>query len=160
MGSSLTDIIQAVCSVITVLLAIAGVYFVLVELRHVRQSIQSNTYGALCEQSIPIVTYIADHPEVYPYLYTREYPLPADNAVRVQVELACELVANFMEMAALQQACMSEKTWSTWKAFIQSTFEGSPVLVDFVTRSRGWYCEELLKFLPPHPSGTSGSTVA
>jgi hypothetical protein len=63
------EIIQAIASLATMLVAAGGICFVSRQIKQVERSIRSNTNERLTGESLEILRFLAEHPETYDYFY-------------------------------------------------------------------------------------------
>jgi hypothetical protein len=111
-----TDIVQAVSSVATAIIAGVGVYFVTKQLRQVERTIRGTTHERLTGESLEILRFLAEHPETYSYFYDGK-TLEENNPDRVIILYSAEIICNYIEHVCLQRPNMTAGDWNVWRIF-------------------------------------------
>jgi hypothetical protein len=138
------EILQAISSGGTLLVAIAGITFVVWQIRQVDRSVRSNTHERLTNESLDILRFLADHPSTYDYFYGGK-PIPAqdDNTLKY----ATEMIANYLEHVVMQMETLPTEMQKTWRSFVRDQYARSPIIRDHLFRFREWYSPKLLKMV-------------
>jgi len=137
-----TDVVQASASVVSILVTLGGFFLLLRQLRNVDRTIQGDTNASLCQQSLEILNAMLSRQECYPYFYENQ-ELPDDDPKRIQILYITEMVANYLDLVALQRTNLPTSVWNRWRNFIQDTIKASPVVRKHLTTHAHWYSEEL-----------------
>lgn len=119
-----------------------------VMLLHSRGDINERLYS----QSLEILRFFAENPEVRPYFYDNKDLSQADSELeRLRVLSTAEMVGGFMELVALQMAEQRAEIQPRWKAYIVDGYNSSVVLREHLSTCTAWYAEDLLCLLPAEP---------
>jgi hypothetical protein len=116
-----------------------------VMLEQAREDVHERLYS----QSLEIMKFFAEHPEVRPYFYDNKPLTKAETELeRLRVLSTAEMVSGFMELVALQVEQQPAEIQPRWKAYIVDTYSSSGVVRDHLTSCEAWYAEDLLRLLP------------
>ena len=111
----------------------------------------------LYSQSLDIMRFFAENPEVRPYFYDNKPIGQAGTELeRLRVLSTAEMVAGFMELVALQMEDQPSHIKPRWKAYLCDQYNSSAVLRDHVLECKAWYADDFLDLLP---TGSSKSQV-
>jgi hypothetical protein len=114
----------------------------------------------LYSQSLDIMRFFAENPEVRPYFYDNKDLSEAPTELeKLRVLSTAEMVSGFMELVALQLAEQPAEIQPRWKAYILDQYNCSAVLREHVDTCRAWYAEDYLRLLPAKPTQPSTQTV-
>jgi len=157
-------IIAAIAGVLGVILgAIIGGVFALkaakrqveVMLRQSRGDVNERLYN----QSLEIMRFFAENPEVRPYFYDNKDLVRTDSEMeRLKVLSTAEMVAGFMELVALQIEEQPADIQPRWKAYIVDGYNSSVVLRDHVSSCMSWYADDFLRLLPANAEASGDKT--
>jgi len=116
-----------------------------VMVQHSRGDVNERLYS----QSLSIMIFFAENPEVRPYFYDNKDLSRAPTEIeRLRVLSTAEMVGGFIELVALQIEEQPPEIQLRWKAYITDLFKSSRVLRDHLAASAAWYAADLLKLLP------------
>src|SRR5271163_1397506 len=124
MGPNWAEIVQALAAVVTAVIALAGIAFVVLQLRQVDRSVRSATQERLTSESFEIITFLASIPGSYAYFYEGK-SIPSGEPNEERLRYAAEMILNFMEHLVLQKDNLRDD-WPVWKDFILYTFHSAP----------------------------------
>src|SRR4030095_9535536 len=114
----------------------------------------------LYSQSLEILRFIADNPELRPYFYdNKDLRRTESQLERLKVLSTAEMVGGFMELVALQLAEQPEEIQPRWKAYIVDAYNSSAVLREHLATCTAWYAEDFLRLLPANSSESSTQKV-
>ena len=103
----------------------------------------------LYSQSLVIMRFFAENPEVRPYFYDNKDLGRAENELeKLKVLSTAEMVAGFMELVALQLSEQPAEIQPRWKAYIVDAYNSSPVLREHLSTCTPWYADDFLRILP------------
>lgn len=123
-----------------------------VMLRQSRGDVNERLYN----QSLAIMVFFAEHPEVRPYFYSNKELQDAGSELeKLRVLSTAEMVSGFMELVALQLEDQPDEIKPRWKAYIVDGYNSSVVLRDHVSECVAWYADEFLRLLPESPADAS-----
>jgi len=133
-----------------------------VMLEQAREDVHERLYS----QSLEIMKFFAEHPEVHPYFYDNKPLTKAANELeRLRVLSTAEMVSGFMELVALQIEHQPAGIQPRWKAYIIDTYNSSGVVREHLATCEAWYADDLLRLLPapaietPSPKTTASSAA-
>jgi len=103
----------------------------------------------LYSQSLEIMRFLAEHPELRPYFYNnKELREAANELEKLRVLSADEMASGFMELVALQLSLQPEHIQPRWKAYLVDQYNSSVVVREHLAECAGWYADDLLCLLP------------
>jgi hypothetical protein len=147
----LTGILGAVIGAV-----LGGVFALKATKRQVQvmvEQIREDVHERLYSQSLEIMKFFAENPEMRPYFYDNKNLAAAGNErERLKVLSTAEMVSGFMELVALQIEQQPAEIQPRWKAYIVDTYSSSGVIRDHLAECEAWYAEHLLRLLPTKPS--------
>ena len=118
-----------------------------VMLQHSRGDINERLYS----QSLGIMQFFAEHPEVRPYFYDNKDLSKAESELeKLRVLSTAEMVAGFMELVTLQLEEQPAEIQPRWRAYIVDGYESSAVLREHLATCSAWYADDFLRLLPSH----------
>lgn len=119
---------------------------------HSRGDIGERLYG----QSLELMRFFAEYPEVRPYFYDSKDLSQAESELeRLRVLSTAEMVAGFMELVALQLAAQPEEIQPRWRAYIVDGYNSSVVLREHLSSCVAWYADEFINLLPVGTAATA-----
>lgn len=123
-----------------------------VMLLHSRGDINERLYS----QSLGIMQFFAEHPEVRPYFYDNKDLSKAETELeKLRVLCTAEMVGGFMELVALQLEEQPAEIQLRWKAYIVDGYDSSLVLREHLAGCTAWYADDLMRLLPVNPVRTA-----
>ncbi len=103
----------------------------------------------LYSQSLSILKFFAENPELRPYFYDNKDLSRADSdRERLKVLSAAEMVGGFMELVALQMEDQTAEIQPRWKVYIVDSYTSSAVVREHIAACSAWYANDLLCLLP------------
>jgi hypothetical protein len=103
----------------------------------------------LYSQSLSIMTFFAENPELRPYFYDNKELNRAESELeKSKVLTAAEMVGGFLELVALQIEEQSSDIQLRWKNYICDAYNSSCVLREHLATCKPWYADDLLRLLP------------
>ena len=110
----------------------------------------------LYNQSLSIMKFFAEHPELRPFFYDNKDLMQAANELeKSKVLTAAEMVGGFMELVAMQVEEQTPEIQSRWKTYIVDAHNSSPALREHLASCHAWYADDLLRLLPPPPADSA-----
>jgi hypothetical protein len=117
-----------------------------VMLEQAREDVHERLYS----QSLEIMKFFAENPEVRPYFYdNKKLASAATEMERLRVLSTAEMVSGFMELVALQIEHQPVAIQPRWRAYIADSYNSSGVVREHLQTCEAWYAEDLLRLLPP-----------
>ena len=115
----------------------------------------------LYNQSLTIMRFFAENPEVRPYFYDNKDLSKAPSELeKLRVLSTAEMVAGFMELVALQIEDQPEHIKPRWKAYLCDQYNSSAVLREHISTCIAWYADDLLLILPTESAEVSASRIS
>ena len=116
-----------------------------VMLRQSRGDVNERLYN----QSLEIMKFFAENPEVRPYFYdNKDLARAGSDLERLRVLSTAEMVSGFMELVALQLEDQPAEIQPRWKAYIVDQYKSSAVMREHIKTCKGWYADDFLRLLP------------
>ena len=116
-----------------------------VMLEQAREDVHERLYS----QSLEIMKFFAENPEVRPYFYDNKNLAAAGSEMeRMKVLSTAEMVSGFMELVALQIEHQPAAIQPRWRAYICDTYSSSAVVREHLAECEAWYADDLLCLLP------------
>ena len=116
-----------------------------VMVQHSRGDVNERLYN----QSLSIMIFFGENPELRPYFYdNKELSTAPNDLERWKVLNAAEMVGGFVELVALQIEEQPSEIQERWKAYILDLFNSSSVLREHLASCAAWYADDLLRLLP------------
>lgn len=110
----------------------------------------------LYSQSLSIMKFFVDHPELRPYFYdNKELNEAGNESEKLQVLSAAEMVGGFLELVAMQIEEQRAEIQPRWKNYIIDAFNSSAVIREHLATCSAWYADDLLQLLPLESSGAA-----
>jgi hypothetical protein len=147
-------IIAAISGVLGVILGavIGGVFALKATKRQIEVMLlqsRGDVNERLYSQSLDILRFIAENPELRPYFYdNKDLSRTESELERLKVLSTAEMVGGFMELVALQLAEQPAEIQPRWKAYIVDGYNSSVVLREHLSTCTAWYADDFLRLLP------------
>ena len=107
-------------------------------------------------QSLEILKFFAENPEVRPYFYdNKDLKLAPTELEKLKVLSTAEMVAGFMELVTLQIEEQPAEIQPRWKAYIVDAYNSSSVVREHLKTCEAWYADDLLRLLPNEPASAN-----
>jgi hypothetical protein len=122
-----------------------------VMLEQSRGDVNERLYG----QSLEILKFFAENPELRPYFYdNKNLDGAKDELEKLKVLSTSEMVAGFMELVALQIDLQPAEIQPRWRAYLADQYTSSAVLRSHIDDCRAWYADDFLRLLPAEATET------
>lgn len=116
-----------------------------VMLQQSRGDVNERLYG----QSLDILRFFAENPELRPYFYdNKDLDKAKDELERLKILSTAEMVGGFMELVALQIEEQPADIQPRWKAYLCDQYRSSALLRSHIDECRAWYADAFLRVLP------------
>ena len=135
---------------IVILLGSTSAYSIWRTLKEMSLANQASVSERLASQSIEILKYIADDPQLYEYFYENK-PLVVETPTRTKVLCCAEIMANFLEHIFLQRPSIPVASQEAWMRYVRDHYSTSHVVREFVNEHRHWYADAFLNFVDTAP---------
>src|SRR6266403_906629 len=147
-------VIAAIAGVLGVILGavIGGVFALKATKRQVEVMLlqsRGDVNERLYNQSLEIMRFFAENPEVRPYFYdNKDLTSALSELEKLKVLSTTEMVSGFMELVALQLAEQPAEIQPRWTAYIVDGYNSSAVLREHISTCTAWYADDFLRLLP------------
>jgi hypothetical protein len=131
---------------IAILLGCLSAYSIWRTLKEMSLANQASVSERLASQSVEILRYKSDDPQLYEYFYKNK-PLVDETPTRTKVLCCAEIMANFLEHISLKRASLPVASPNTCMRYVQDHYSASRVVREFVTEHRHWYADAFLNFI-------------
>jgi hypothetical protein len=136
--------VEALAAVATTAVTAFGLFFVWLQVRAVQRTVRSDTNARFCEQSLTIMSFIADRPHLYPYFYDSKQ-LGEDDPYRVDVLCLAEMMANYADLVLGNLSDVEKSVRDRWTSYVRGSISSSPVLTSFIAERQSWYSKCLVE---------------
>lgn len=143
MNPSWTDVVQAICSLGALIVAVVGFVALIFQVRQLERAIRGDTHSKLYEQGLATVQLVFEAPNLWPYVYEGKETAPGDPDY-FQLCALVEIIADFHEHIALQKPNLPPAVWQRWRDYLRETTRTCPTLRDHYRRRAPWYLQEIL----------------
>ncbi|MFZ5449510.1 MAG: hypothetical protein ACOZFS_12810 [Thermodesulfobacteriota bacterium] len=147
--SELIKLIVSVASFITVCITLILLVYqnrtIVLQTRYSWQSVESNVFGIVTNQTLAEDQMFVSAPELRPYFYHGKLLTP-DDPLSEKVKAAAEYLLDYFDSQATQlkkypNLWRSEK--DAWEANIIDQFAWSPILCWYLEMNKNWWSDEL-----------------
>ena len=122
---------------------------------------REDVHERLYSQSLEIMKFFAENPELRPYFYeNKDLNRAGSDLERMKVLSTAEMVSGFMELVALQIEQQPPQIKPRWRAYLADTYNSSGVVRQHLDECCDWYAEDLLCLLPPAPVPAQTKTAS
>ena len=139
--------LEAVISLLGLLLAVIGLPLLYAQLRDVKRSVQSGAHAALYAQGAEFRAHLIQHPHLRKYFFDDAVITPEHEEYDRVLTIA-ELVLNHLEHIAVLGDSFGKANRAALDRFCRLSLQRSPVLREHLQRNRASYSEHVLRFLP------------
>ena len=144
MAPSWTDIIQAICSILGVVIMLIGFIFVFIQIKQLNNSIISNTNNYVYTRANEFLNFITTH-KLKPYFYeNKKYE---SDEKKQEIYTACELASCWFEFVFLEKGNYRKGIFKKWLNSISSIYKSSPILRIYLEQKKDWYSDEMIEYL-------------
>jgi hypothetical protein len=113
------------------------------------EQMREDVHERLYSQSLEIMKFFAENPEIRPYFYdNKDLGRAASEHERLKVLSTAEMVSGFMELVALQIEQQPPQIQPRWKAYLEDSYNSSAVVREHLQCCAAWYADDLLRLLP------------
>ncbi len=129
-----------------ILIALLGLFFVGLEVRHLARQQEvatdattSQLYGQVSEAMYRLNQLFDEKPHWWQYFYKN---VKVPNKLHDQIENVCELMLDFVDAVVEQKRTLPAEVsmdWSTWEAYFRFLYNNSPALRAFVRENLDFY---------------------
>jgi hypothetical protein len=146
-------IIAAIAGVLGVILGavIGGIFALKATKRQVEVMLlqsRGDVNERLYNQSLEIMRFFAENPELRPYFYDNKALSNAPTDLERLKVLSTAEISGFMELVSLQMAEQRQDIQPRWTAYIVDGYNSSSVLREHLDTCTAWYADDFLRLLP------------
>lgn len=143
-----TEKVQAYSAVFTFFITLFGFLFVYFQVRNAKRYLNGFTHATVYTQQHTINQLFLDHPDLRKYFY-ENVECSIANTDRPEVLPLAEMIADFFEHLAQQQANLPHGIWPAWVRYMRHVYENSPILREHFENNNSWYDENFIEFIDP-----------
>jgi hypothetical protein len=150
----ISDLIKLIVSLASFVTVCVTLFFLVLQNRTIvlqtkfnLQSVESNVFSTMTNQSLASDEVFLSHPEIRPYFYSGKV-LVENDPLADRVKSAAEYYLDYFESQTTQlkkypNLWRSEK--NAWESNIIDMFAWSPVLCQYLEINKDWYDEEIME---------------
>lgn len=142
---------QAVAAIGTMLAAVVGLYFLVVELRALQRSVQGGAHAAIYAQAADFRAHLVERPHLRKYFFDGA-PVEPDHPEHDRIVTIAELFLNYLEYIAVMGDSFGRGNREALDRFARTALERSPVLRERLQANPASYSEALRRYLNPSES--------
>lgn len=161
MSTTYTDLIQTICSILSVGIAIWGFILIYIQIKQLKKSIHGDTHCKLYTEEFDCLKIFLEYPYFRPYFYdnknitTEELQKIHDcnklnedlENIHGRVQTIAELFITHFEHVILQLENLPDHIKPSWTAYIKKMYSTSPILKKHLLKNKKWYSKKLYKYL-------------
>jgi hypothetical protein len=129
---------------IAILVGCLSAYSIWRTLKETSLANQASVSESLASQSIEILKYIADDPQLYEYFYKNK-PLAVETPTHTKVLCCAEIMANFLEHIFLQRPSLPVASQEAWMRYVRDHYS-APCCQGLRYRTPSLVCRSLPEF--------------
>lgn len=149
-----TDKVQAICSVLSIIVTISGFVFIGIQIRQSNKELFANTHERLIMHNLEILKFIGDNVEIKPFLYDEKKLQDLQGVspeekqiIEEKTKIACEIFTDLFEHVAFQWSALPKYARESWKQYALEMYANSYELRKFVKEQQKWYTNQLLRII-------------
>lgn len=143
--------LSLLCSLLGLLVAIIGFYFIVRQIKQVNSSIKSNTNNSLYSLTIDINKFLIENPNLRPYFYGdaegKQLDYDFNHPHFHQIETLADIYITFWEYIFEERNNLGEELFRTWEKWIQDIYNKSPAIQKHIRTSKKWYKKSFVQSL-------------
>jgi hypothetical protein len=121
------------------LVTLVGFAFVLVQLRRETKEIQNQTKWQVYSNGLTTLNVFVDHPELRPYFYDDNIPVPEDDKEKSRIFATAEMLADHWESTILSEESLDPNVHGLWLIYMMGIYCKSPSLREFLENENEGY---------------------
>ncbi|MFD3558284.1 hypothetical protein ACFWVU_01240 [Streptomyces sp. NPDC058686] len=137
-----TGSVEALGTAIGGVAALLGLGAVIVQLRHLTESIRSAARGATYDVGVQIKLVLLEHPQLRPFFFD-DVPAPPDHPEASQIASLAELYCMYFQELVGQGLNVTANNRAAWHNLVTSMYRTSPPIRSQLTHHLEWYSVEL-----------------
>ncbi len=153
------EMLEAVASLATFALALVGLPFLIIQLRHLQRSVESGAHAAIYSQGSDVRAHLVEHPHLRPYFFDGA-DIDPDDPEYPRVLSIAELFLNYLEHVAVLGDTLGAHNRASLDRFVRNSLARSPVLRRRLEEDPASYSHALQAYaagsIPARPEGTAG----
>lgn len=150
--------LQSIGIVIASVAAIAGLAGLIVQLRLVIRSTESQVYQGLIANSLKIDEILLERPHLRKYIYDRA-PVPPADVSPEELESFVELVVDVVDNLRIQERYIPDDARKGWREFTVDLL-GQPAVITFLQSRGHWYSGLLAASIEPAENGLAAESAS
>ena len=142
------DWVQAIGVWVSILIIAVSVWFLWIQIRELRQSIECSTYQSVYQMILDIDKYFIENADLRPYFY---YGKEMDNKNQTHMKekliSTAEMLIDCFDNVYHQKNSMPSHTFDAFSAFMREIYQNSPVLREVLSMREHWYPRRFVEHL-------------
>jgi len=134
---SVTELVQLIVNLIAVPTAIVSVLFLTRQTRQLDETLRSQVYQGLIDNSLKIDQLLIEHPEFRKYIYGSE-PVKDDTPDIDRLMGVIEFMVDIIDNLTVQERFIPKPLVKGWRNFAQEVLD-SPAAKHFLQKHGSWY---------------------
>ncbi|MBI5297331.1 MAG: hypothetical protein HY869_17775 [Chloroflexi bacterium] len=143
MNSLSLELTQTINSILQTIITLAGIFFIIKQLRQVEMSIKGEAHDMLSMHMREILAVFKDFPNLRPYFYENK-PIDEKNPNYDQVMIISEYYLDLFEHVIQKRMTLPSHLWDTWENYIHRLYKSSPAIRAFIAEHHDMYTKEVL----------------
>lgn len=133
------DWIAAIGTWAQVLLIIFSFWFIVLQIKDLRRSLESTVSHNIYELMIENDKFFAENPHLRVYFYGGKEITDLPECEKQQIFAIAEMITDCLDDAYQQQKIMTRDVLSSYKAYVKSLYLSSPAMQQYITENCSWY---------------------
>ncbi len=150
------EMLEAVASLATFALALVGLPFLMIQLRHLQRSVESGAHAAIYSQGSDVRAHLVEYPHLRGYFFD-DVDIDPNGPDYPRVLSIAELFLNYLEHVAVLGDTLGRHNRAALDRFVENALARSPVLRRRLREDPASYSDALHAYgraqVQPAPSG-------
>lgn len=138
--------VSLMLDVFGLLISIAGIVFIILQLKSVNKSLKSTARGSIYDMASRIKEVFLSKPHLRKYFFDGEV-INKDDENYSEVLAVADYYCLYLEQITTQKRNIDKSERESWMKYAHDVYVNSPVLKDFLKDKREWYSEKLWRVL-------------
>jgi len=140
-------VLTAISTLTYTLAAVAGFYYLNKQMRHMRRSINSQTYQSIYSRGFENMELLLEYPELRPYFYENKSIRKIDPMEYQKVMALSEIILDFFEHLLAEKETFTPENFEHWKWYMRDIYSRSEAMRVFLADKEDYYNRELLEII-------------
>jgi hypothetical protein len=131
----------------TLIIVVVSLWFLWIQIRELRRSIQSSTYQNIYQMIVEIDRYFIENRDIKPYFYYNKEADSGQPHLREKLLSIAEMLIDCFDNIYHQKDCMPPSTFDPFSAFMKEIYQDSPILRELLSKREYWYPKRFVDHL-------------